>query len=224
MKAHKKRICVIGLGQFGGELAVELAKTCDVLALDDNSERVHAVSDRVQRAVITDAKEFANLADLVSPEFDEAVVSLGESIEAGVLCTLHLKKIGVKSIRAKAVSEDHATVLRAVGAGETIFPERETARRVAAQIMNPNLLDFIPIAEDFQVIDLAPPDSFQGKSLLALNLRKRFNAFVIAVRELIPERFVFLPGPEFVVKPSDILVVIGRRKDLALIRDEAGGG
>lgn len=221
MKQRRKKICVIGLGQFGSELAMELAKTCDVLALDSNEERVHGVVEHVQRAIITDAKEFTNLSAMVSHDFDEAVVSLGESIEASVLCTLHLKKIGVKSIRAKAVSEDHSTVLRAVGATDTIFPERETARRVAAQIMNPNLLDFIPIAEDFQVIDLAPPDSFQGKSLIDLNLRERFSAFVIAVRELIPERFVFLPGPEFVVKPSDILVIIGREKDLDRIRDEA---
>jgi trk system potassium uptake protein TrkA len=156
----------------------------------------------------------------VTVDFDEAVVSLGESVEASILCTLHLKKIGVKKIRAKATSEDHAAILRAVGATETIFPERETARRLAAQMINPNLLDFIPLAEDFEVMDVAPPDSFMGRSLRDLNMRERFGVFAIGVKELVPDRFVFLPGPDFVVKPSDVLVLIGRETDLARLRDQ----
>lgn len=218
MKRSKKLICIIGLGQFGSELARELALRCEVLALDNSEERVNAIADAVQRAMILDARDFSGLSSLVREDFDEAVVSLGESMEASVLCTLHLKKIGVKVIRAKAISEDHATILRAVGATETIFPERETAKRVAAQIINPNLLDFIPLGEDFEVMDVGVPDSFHGKSLLNLKLRERFGVFVIAVKELIPPKFVFLPGPDFVVKPSDVLVMIGKEEDLARIQ------
>lgn len=205
---------MVGLGQFGSELARALAVHCDVLAIDAGDDQVNAISEHVQRAMIVDARDFPSLKQLVTPDFDCAVVSLGESIEASILCTLHLKKIGIKNIRAKATSDDHAAVLRAVGATETIFPERETAHRVAAQIINPNLLDFIPLAEDFEVMDVAPPDSFHGHTLQELNMRERFGVFAIAVKELIPPRFVFLPGPDFVIKPSDILVLIGREKDL----------
>jgi trk system potassium uptake protein len=218
MTKAKKLICVVGLGQFGSELATELAKRCEVLALDNNEERVNAIADRVQRALVFDARDYASLSSVVGAVFDEAIVSLGESLEASILCTLHLKKLGIKIIRAKAVSEDHAVILKSVGATETIFPERETAHRVAAQIMNPNLLDFVPLAEDFEVVDVAPPDSFQGKSLQELGLRERFGVFVIAVRELVPTRFVFLPGPDFVIKPSDVLVLIGREGDLTRIQ------
>lgn len=218
MKPPKKLISVIGLGQFGSELAGELAKFAEVLALDSDEDRVNAIVDKVQRARILDARDFPGLSSLITPEFDEAIVSLGESMEASILCTLHLKRIGLKTIRAKATSEDHAAILRAVGATETIFPERETAKRIAAQILNPNLLDFIPLAEDFEVMDVAIPDAFHGKSLKALKLRERFGVFVIAVKELVPSRFVFLPGPDFIVKPSDILVMIGREADLARIQ------
>jgi trk system potassium uptake protein len=221
MKAPRKRICVVGLGQFGSELARALAVHCDVLAIDAGDDQVNAVSEHVQRAMIVDARDFPSLKQLVTPDFDDAVVSLGESIEASILCTLHLRKIGIKNIRAKATSDDHAAVLRAVGATETIFPERETAHRVAAQIINPNLLDFIPLAEDFEVMDVAPPDSFHGHTLQELNMRERFGVFAIAVKELIPPRFVFLPGPDFVIKPSDILVLIGREKDLLRLQAEA---
>jgi len=218
---QKKMICIIGLGQFGTELARELAKTCEVLALDKDEELVYALADVVQRALVLDARDFNSLRSVVTPDFDEAIVSLGESLESSILCTLHLHKIGVPMIRAKATTEDHAAILRSVGAKEVIFPERETARRLAAQMIHPNLLEFIPLEADYRVMDVAPPDAFYGHSLLELDLRKRFGVFVIAIKELVPERFVFLPDPGFVVKPSDILVMIGREEELTRIREGA---
>lgn len=221
MKAHRKLICVIGLGQFGSEMARELARHTEVLALDIREEVVNSIVDDVQRALIVDARDFASLRSLITPQFDEVVVSLGESLEASTLCTLHLKKIGVKTIRAKATSEDHASILRAVGATQIIFPERETAKRVAAQIVNPNLLDFIPLAEGFQVMEIVPPDSFHGRTLQELNLREqKYEVFVIAVEEVVPPGFVFLPGPGFVIKPDDVLIMVGRVEDLARLASQ----
>lgn len=210
----KKHVVVIGLGEFGNALARELAKQCEVLALDQDENKVNAVVDAVQRALILDARDFASLSSVVTADFDEAIVAIGKNLEAGILATLHLKKIGVKIIHAKAKTEDQAAILRSVGATEIISPERETALRVAAQIINPNLLDFVPLEEDYRVMDLAPPDALYGRSLEELSLRKNFGVFVIAIRELVPARFVFLPGPSFVIKPSDILVVIGQEQDL----------
>jgi trk system potassium uptake protein len=220
MKPETKMICVIGLGQFGSELARELARHCEVLAIDSREDRVEGIVDHVQRAVIIDARDYTSLRSVVTADFDEAIVSLGGSLEASILCTLHLKRIGIKTIRAKAMNEDHAEILKAVGAKEVIFPERETAQRIAALIVNPNLLDFIPLAQDFRVMDVAPPDAFLGHTLQELKVRERFGVFAIAVKELVPENFVFLPGPDFVVKPSDILVMIGKEDDLLRLTEQ----
>jgi len=220
MKPRSKMVCVIGLGQFGSELARELARHCEVLAIDSREEPVEEIVDHVQRALIIDARDYASLKSVVTADFSEAIVSFGSNLEASILCTLHLKRIGIKTIRAKAMNEDHAEILGAVGATEIIFPERETARRIAAHIVNPNLLEFIPLAEDFRVMDVAPPDSFFGHSLQELNVRERFGVFAIAVKELVPENFVFLPRPDFIVKPSDILVMIGREDDLMKLIEE----
>lgn len=216
---QKKHICVIGLGEFGIELAKELSKQCEVLALDRDADLINAFSEEVQRALILDVRDFTALSAVVTEEFDEVIVGIGESLEASILCTLHLKRIGVPMIRAKAKTDDHAAILRSMGVKEIIFPERETARRLAAQIINPNLLDFIPLEEDYRVMDVAPPDAFYGHSLQELNLRKRFGVFVIAIKELVPPRFRFLPDPSFVIKPSDILVMIGREKEILRISE-----
>ena len=217
----KKYICVIGLGQFGMELARELARNCEVLALDRDENLVYSIADDVQRALVIDARDYTSLKQVVTTDFDEVVVSLGESLEASILCTLHLKKIGIKMIRAKVMSEDHAAILHSLGVQEVIFPERETAWRLAAQIVNPNLLDYIPLEAGYRVMDVAPPNSFYGKTLMELELRKKYGVFVLAVKELVPERFVFLPDPTFVIKPSDVLVMIGREEHLAKLQKVA---
>ena len=217
---RKKHICVIGLGQFGMELARELSKDCEVLALDLNEDLVYAIADDVQRALVVDARDYASLKQVVTADFDEVIVSLGESLEASILCTLHIKKIGIKMIRAKVMSEDHAAIVHSLGVQEVIFPERETAWRLAAEIMNPNLLDYIPLEAGYRVMDVAPPNSFYGRTLMDLGLRKQYGVFVIAIKELVPPRFIFLPDPSFVVKPSDILVMIGREEQLARLQEK----
>ena len=219
---EKKHIVVIGLGEFGRELAQQLAKECEVLAIDREEAMVAAVLEKVQRALILDVRDFHSLSSLVTRDFDEAIVSMGESLESSILATLHLKKIGVKRIWAKATTQDHAAILKAIGASEIVFPERETARRLAAQLINPNLLDFIPLEGDYRVMDVAPPDNFYGHTLVELDLRRRFGVFVLAIKELIPTRFVFLPPPDFVIKPSDILVMIGKEEDLIRLREKKG--
>lgn len=214
MSKRKKRICVIGLGHFGSELALSLRDSCEVLAIDRNEARVNQISDEVQRALVLDVRDESALASVVSEDIDEAVVSMGESLEATILCTLYLKRLGVPVVRVKALSDDHATILRQLGADEVIFPEKETARRVAANIENPNLLDFLPLGEDHQVIETRLPRAFEGRSLKELDLRARHGVFVIAVKRAQGKETVITPGPDFRFGPGDLLVMIGRERDL----------
>ncbi len=214
----KKRIAVVGLGHFGGQLARSLAKESEVIAIDRNEHIINEISEDVHRALCFDARDYSNLASVITPEIDEAAVCIGASLESSILCTLHLRRIGVQRIRVRAMSDDHASILLAVGATEVVFPERETAQRLARQILNGNLLDFIPLSEDYMVMEVAAPESFCGKTLAALDIRHRFGLFVIAVKEHVPERTVFLPGPDFMVKPSDALLIIGKADGLNAIQ------
>ncbi|MBN1321728.1 MAG: TrkA family potassium uptake protein [Thermoleophilia bacterium] len=214
MSKRKKQVCVIGLGHFGWELALALAQTCEVLALDRDQELVNAISDRVHFARTLDIRDEATLASVIPEGLDEAVVSMGESMEGSILCTLYLKRLGVPMVRVKALTDDHAIVLRQVGADEVIFPERETARRVAAHVSNPNLLDFVPLGGDYQVVEVKPPSAFYGCTLADLRLRARFGVFVMAIRHGEPESMEFLPGPDSRARAGDVLVMIGREGDL----------
>jgi len=218
----RKHVCVIGLGNFGGELARNLALEAEVLAIDIDADHVNEISAHVQRALCLDARDFTALSAVVSPHFDEAVVSMGGGLEASILTTLHLKQIGVPLIHAKALSDIHGSILQLVGAAEVIFPERETARRMAARMLNPNLLDFVPLEQDYLVRDVEPPEAAYGRTLAALDLRSCLNVFVLAVRKQTEPHFVFLPGPDYMVDRGDFLVMIGRERDLGFLESAQG--
>jgi len=217
MWKKKKRICVIGLGHFGSSLSRALASECEVLAIDRNMSRINEIKDDVQRALCLDASDFHALAEVVSPDFDDAIVCIGEALESSILATLHLKKIGIKFVRAKANSHDHADILRSVGASEIIFPELETANRRALQMIKPNLLDFVPLQQGYVVTDFAAHKAWEKHTLVELQLRNRFNIFVLAVKN--GDSFQFLPGPNYSVKSEDILTVIGKDDDVEKLHD-----
>lgn len=212
-----RQVCVIGLGQFGSHLARMLVKMgCEVLAIDVNEQRIEDIRDDVHRALIGDARSFHLLNNVVSDAVDEAVISLGETnIEPSILCTLNMRRIGVKTILSTARNDDHAQILRAVGATEVIFPERETAERTARRIANPGLRDMFPLADDYRIMEIVVPRTLTGKSLAELDLRKQFDLLVLAVKGEKAERYSFLPNAETVLKKGDEVMVLGRELDLA---------
>jgi len=216
-----KQICVIGLGQFGTHLARTLARMkCDVLAIDVDETAVAAIRDDVQQALMIDVRSLDTLKSVVTKDVDEAVVSLGESLEASILCTLHLHKIGVKRIRAKASSKDHAAILKAVGATDVIFPEHETAERMAQQIINPDLLDYLPLSQEYRVVEISVPASFVGQSLAQLHLRKKYGVLAVAIKKPDRTHMEFMPSAETVLARGGTLIAMGKDADLAKLREQ----
>ncbi len=216
----KKQICVIGLGQFGNCLARTLAQMdCDVLAIDNDETAVAEIRDEVQQAVITDVRNLQSLTSVVSADVDEAIVCFSENMEASILCVLHLKTIGVRNIRAKAASRDHATILKSLGANEIIFPEQETAKRMAQRIVNPDLLDYLPLSEDYRVVETQIPDTFISHTLAELELPKKYSILVIAIKTPRENRIRFMPTADTVLQATDTLVVMGKCGDIEKLQE-----
>jgi trk system potassium uptake protein TrkA len=215
-----KRFAVIGLGNFGFHVARALFEDGnEVVAMDTERHRVQAVSPHATEAIVLDATDRDALSALGLEAMDGVVLSTGERISTSILVCLYLQELGVKKILAKAQDEDHGKILRKVGATEIIYPERDMARRVARNLSTPNVLDFIPLADAYDLVQVDPPREFIGKSLKDLNLRARHNVYVIAVKELVPENFVLLPPAGFVIKDSDIMVMLGRSEDIRKIEE-----
>lgn len=212
------KFAVIGLGSFGSNVAKALYdKGHEVLAIDRDRDRIAAADDIATNAVMTDAAVKENLEALGLRDMDVVVVSMGHEMEASILATLYLRELGVRRILAKALSEDHAKVLDAVGATEVVYPEKDMAVRTALRLSSPNILEYLPLANGITIQEIAPPARIIGKTLKELDLTNRLGIQVIAVKEIIPDNVVVIPRADFVIKDSDILVVIGEESKLGRI-------
>ncbi|MBN2185068.1 MAG: TrkA family potassium uptake protein [Candidatus Krumholzibacteriota bacterium] len=209
---------VIGLGNFGFHVTRTLFEDGqDVMGLDIDSERVQAIRPYSTQAIVGDATQKDMMKTLGLEEMDAVLVGMGGRTEAATLITLYLKEIGVKKIIVKATNEDHGKILRAVGATDIIHPEKDIAIKVARNLSSPDILDFFPMSGEYMIAEIAPVNSFVGKSLADLELRSKFNINIIGIKELVPENFVLVPGADFVIKHSDILLVTGTKDDIRKI-------
>ena len=214
-----KRVVVIGLGIFGFHIAKELYENgMEVIAIDKSKEVIQKIKDFSSKAVVADAREKEVLESIGIQEEDIVIVSFGEDLSSSTLLTLHLKELNVKRIIVKAPNEDHKRILQKVGATEVIIPEREMAGKVAKSLISPNVIDYIPVSEDYNISEIAPPASFIGKSIAELNLRNRYHIEVIAIRDVLSDKITLVPLASSVIKDSDILVVIGKEPDIKKIK------
>jgi trk system potassium uptake protein len=213
-----KRVIVIGLGIFGFNIAKVLYENgLEVITIDKNKEIIQKIRDYCTKAILADGTDKQVMEMIGIQAEDVVIVSFGEDLAASSLITLHLRELKVKHIIVKVPNEDHKRVLEKVGATEVIIPERDIADKVARSLISPNVLDFIPLTEDFTVSEVVPPTSFYGKTIGDLHLRSRYHIEVIAIREVLPGRLTMIPRADFVIKDSDILVIIGRQKDIQKI-------
>lgn len=207
---------VIGLGKFGYYLAKELAgQGQEVLCVERQQSLVEEVAPFVTDAVVGDASKREVLEDLGLGQVEKIVVAVG-NLTQSVLITLYLREMRVRYILAKANDEDHAKLLSLVGADEVIIPERNSARKVARTLVTPNVTDFLPMLPDYCIAQVKAPAMLVGKSLEELNLRRRYNVYVIGVRDEAGSRFTLMPKAEYRIEEDSILYVIGRKDDVAV--------
>lgn len=211
-----RQFAVIGLGNFGTNVATRLAQIGhEVLAIDSSEARVDSIKNSVTQAVVGDAKNKDTLRDLVANTVDAVVVGLGDSIEASVLCVLYLKELGARRIIAKAASDDHGKILESIGTSEVIYPERSAALRLAEKLNAPtSVIDYIELSPDYSIIDVATPDDFVGRTLKQLQLPRKHGVLIIAVRNVLKNDIQLLPPADYRFEPDSVITVIGRYADL----------
>ena len=214
-----KTFVVIGLGRFGSAVATELCSLGhEVLALDTDAEKIQKLADQVTHAVVGDARDADVLRALGVRNYDCAIVATGYDVGNSTLITLNLKEAGVRQVICKAQSHVHRKVLEKIGADRVVFPEHEMGLKLAQGLSSVNVLNFIELSDDFGLVELSAPKSWQGRTLRELDVRVRYHVNVIAVRDRAGELDV-APGGEHVVGKDSMLVVVGRTEHINRLHD-----
>ena len=213
----REQVVVIGLGRFGSAVARELERLGhEVLAIDQDEQRVNDVAPVVTHALQLDAADEDALRSAGAGEFATAIVAISSDAEPSIFATMVLKRLGVGNVIAKAGSLLHGEILSRVGADRVVFPERETGLRLAHSFNVQNVLDYLDVAPGFGIEKIRPPASFIGRSLGQLDLKGKFGITPLALRR---GRQVFVnPTREERIAEGDELIVIGRDDTLQALR------
>ncbi|RLY91187.1 potassium transporter [Kocuria tytonicola] len=174
-------VAVIGLGRFGGALALELMRNgTDVLGIDHSESTVQRFNGKLTSVVRADATDEEVLRELSVNEFDRAVVGIGSDIQASILTASRLVKFGCPAIWAKAITDPHAEILTQIGVQHVVNPESDMGAR-AAHLIQHRILDFVPIDDGYALVRCTPPEPIQQRPMDLLNVRHRLGVSVVAV-------------------------------------------
>jgi len=205
-------VAVVGLGQFGTQLATSLAEAgVPVLAIDSKMERVEALRTTVARAVCLDSTDEDALIAARVADVSIAVCAIGDDVQASVLTVALLRQLGVPRIIARALSSLHGRILRMVGGAEVINPSQDMAMRLASRLLQPGLVDRMPIAPGYALSEIEAPTFIAGKTLAALDIRKSHGLSVLAIKRPAAkgEQLIANPGADTVIQGGDVLLVLG---------------
>ena len=204
----QRNIIVLGLGRFGYAVATRLAqKGAYVTAVDSNYKTVEKIASLVSSSVQADITEEQALKSLGINNYDAAIIATGSDLEASIEATLICKDSGINQVIAKASSESHARILEKIGADYIVFPEADTAERLARSLVGPNLLEVIEFSDEFSIIEVKAHKSWLGKNLIDLDFRNEYQMNVVAFER--DGQMIIDFDPSLEIEENDILVLIG---------------
>jgi len=229
--AKESAFVVIGLGTFGRQLCETFVeKRVPVIAVDSQPELIERVKDSVTQAIRLDASDEDSLNQISFDNVRTAIVAIGDNIEASILTTALLKRIGIPHILSRSVSDIHAQVLKQVGADEVVNLEIDEGRSIAARLAAPEILHNTPISESISIAELGAPSAFFDQELIKLDLRRRFRINIIAVKRVEldvdemgnpqKQEQVLFPEPGMVLQERDVLLIVGKNEDIERFKEQ----
>lgn len=206
-----KSILLIGLGRFGKHIARNLYEMKEqVMAIDDNEERVNEVLSYVTSAQIGDATNEDFLRSLGIRNFDVCIVAIGDNFQNSLQTTSLLKELGAKMVVSRASSDVHAKFLLRNGADEIVYPEKQLAKWTAICYSSEKVFDYIELDQNHAIYEVAIPKSWLGKSIIELDVRKKYDIYVVATKQ----KGSLALNPDTILQPGDTLLVLGDQKSI----------
>ncbi|UJL47794.1 TrkA family potassium uptake protein [Virgibacillus sp. NKC19-16] len=210
----KQEFAVIGLGRFGGSICQELSREgMQVLAIDNDEEKVNEFKNIASHAVIADSTDEAALKEIGIKNIDHVIVAIGENIQASILTAVILTDLDIKRITVKAQNDYHEKILNKIGIDEVVHPERDMGKRIAHHIFSNNIMDYIELSDDHSIVEVKAGRKMAGKTLVDLDIRANYGCNIVAIRQ--GEEINVSPRADEVLKDEDILIVIGADKDIS---------
>lgn len=208
-----KSILIIGLGRFGTHLCKDLAKlNNEIMIVDKDEENLEDLLPYVTSAKIGDCTNEKVLKSLGVGNFDICFVCIGENFQSSLEITSLIKDLGAKYVVSKANRDIHAKFLLRNGADEVIYPDRDIAEKVAVRFSANHVFDYVELGGGFSIYEMAPLPEWIGKTVLDVNVRAKYNANILGVKQ--NGIMTVMPGPDYVFQADEHLMLMGQKEDI----------
>jgi trk system potassium uptake protein TrkA len=219
------RFAVIGMGKYGKGIAHILAdRHAEVIAIDNMERKLEDVEDDVALTIAMDATDIKALQAQNIQDVDAAVVTIGANFEALLLCCYQLQELGTKRIIARANDAMQKAILLKMGITEILEPEKQIGVLVAEQLINPNIVSFLQLPDDYEVAEVKPPKDISNRSIKDIGLRAKYRLNLITIKreyeiegggDVKKEAHIMgVPDSETVIRDTDTIIVFGTTTDI----------
>ncbi len=231
------KCCIIGLGVFGKNLAINLAQLgAEVLAIDRREENVSVIKDEVGAAVVMDFEDTTPLSRLAINEMDAVIIAIGDDFEASMAMTVKAQELGAKRIVCRVLSSMHERLLRLLKVDRLVVPEEVAARGLAHSLLMRGVVDGFDMGSGHAIIEAAVPDALVGKNLTqTAELFKKHAVRLVTIKRRehrpldklintaageVRRRTLGVVGLDEVFAKDDIFVLFGGEKGLRAFLEE----
>ncbi len=212
----KNTFAIIGLGRFGMSLAQTLLEEDkDVIVIDNDMEKLKALKNTPAVLCCIENISVETLRESGVADCDVVIIGIGGDLEANILAAMDSLELGVKKVLSKANNDEHARILEKIGA-EVVFPEVQTAKKLAMKLCNNFVQDIVPFSDDFFIMQFLVPQELDGKTVLEADLRKKYEVNIVAM--IIDGKARAIIKPETVLKSGDSLLVSGTSRNIKSLR------
>lgn len=208
-----KSVLLIGLGRFGRHIALQLDRLGhEVMAIDHNEDNVNSVLDLVENAQIGDSTNEEFLESLGVRNFDVCIVAIGHDFQSSLETTSLLKELGAKLVVSRAERDVQAKFLLRNGADEVVYPEKQVAEWAAIRFTADHILDYIEIDDGHAIFEVSVPESWQGKTVGQIEIRRKYNINIMGVKE--NGKLNVSVTPDTLLTADKTMLVLGEYKAL----------
>lgn len=205
------QVAIIGLGTFGVRMLEELNDiNADIIILDKNAEMINKYKDFARDAYITDAINQAAICKCIPSDLDAVIVDVGNNLEAAIMTTNYLHKMGQKQIITRAHTDEQGEVLELVGATRVIYPDLDAAQRLTPMLASNVLFNYMQVSEEMALAEVGVIPDIVDKNLIEANIRQKFDLNVVAVRKSSDDEFAFVDAQTFTFDKQNVLLVAGK--------------
>lgn len=209
-----KNVLLIGLGRFGRHVAATLNEMGhQVLAIDQNEERVNAALPYVTSAQIGDSTDDAFIGSLGVRNFDLCILAIGDNFQSSLETASLLKEMGAKKVVARAARDVQAKFLLRNGADEVVYPEKQLARWTAIRYSCDHIFDYIELGDDHAIFEVQVPPAWAGKAIGQLDVRKKYHINILAIKQG-GKLSMTVVTPDVCLQENTTLLVLGTLKDI----------